>query len=122
MISSIGAVEGMVAGGRLRIVALSSERRFPGFTNVPTIAETLPGLRIEGWFAVVAPAGTPAPIIDRINREIDTYLKSPDLTARLVTLGMATSGAGTPQSTGAFLRAEQERWRNLVAELGLQPQ
>jgi tripartite-type tricarboxylate transporter receptor subunit TctC len=122
MISSIGAVEGMVAGGKLRILALSSERRFPGFANVPTIAETLPGFRIEGWFAVVVPAGTPAPIVDRMNREIGTYLKSPDLTARLVTLGMATSGAGTPQSTGAFLRAEQERWRNLVAELGLQPQ
>jgi tripartite-type tricarboxylate transporter receptor subunit TctC len=122
MISSIGAVQGLVAGGKLRVVALSSEHRFPGFDNVATIAETLPGFRIEGWFAVVAPVGTPATIIDRMSREIDAYLKSPDLPPRLVTLGMATSGAGTPQSTGAFLRAEQDRWRKLVAELDIQPQ
>jgi tripartite-type tricarboxylate transporter receptor subunit TctC len=122
MISSIGAVQGMVSAGKLRMVALSSDKRFPGLDDVPIIAETLPDFRIDGWFAVVAPVGTPAPIIDRLNREIDTYLKSPELPARLKSLGLATSGAGTPQSTGEFLRAEQERWRKLVVELNIQPQ
>jgi tripartite-type tricarboxylate transporter receptor subunit TctC len=122
MISSVGAVAGMVTAGKLRMVALSSERRFPGLDHVPTIAETFPGFRIEGWFAVVAPVGTPAPIVDRLNREIDMFLKSPDLPPRLTTLGLATSGAGTPRSTAEFLRAEQERWKSLVAELDIQPQ
>jgi tripartite-type tricarboxylate transporter receptor subunit TctC len=122
MISSVAAVQSMVAAGKLRVIGLSSERRFPGFDNVPTIAETFPDFRIEGWFAVVAPAGTPAPIVDRLNREIGDYLKGPDLAARLVTLGMATSGAGTPQSTGDFIQAERERWRKLVVELNIQPQ
>jgi tripartite-type tricarboxylate transporter receptor subunit TctC len=122
MISSVGAVQGMVTAGKLRMVALSSERRFPGLDSVPTMAETFPGFRIEGWFAVVAPIGTPAPIVDRLNREIDTFLRSPDLPPKLLTLGLATSGAGTPRSTGEFLRAEQERWKNLVTELDIQPQ
>jgi tripartite-type tricarboxylate transporter receptor subunit TctC len=122
MISSLGAVQGMVAAGKLRMIGLSSDRRFPGFADVPTIAETFPGFRIDGWFAVVAPVGTQASIIDRLNREIDIYLKSPDLPPRLFNLGLATSGAGTPQSTAEFIRAEQERWRKLVVELNIQPQ
>ena len=122
MISSIGAVQGMVAGGKLRIIALSSDRRFPGLEDVPIIAETLPDFRIDGWFAVMVPVGTPQPIIDRMNREIDTFLKSPDLPPKLKTLGFATSGAGTPQSTAAFIQAEQDRWKKLVVELDIQPQ
>jgi tripartite-type tricarboxylate transporter receptor subunit TctC len=122
MISSIGAVQGMVAAGKLRMTAISSARRFPGLESVPTIAETFPDFRIEGWFAVVAPVGTPSRIIDRLNREIDIYLKTPDLPPRLQNLGLGTTGAGTPKSTGEFLQAEQDRWRKLVVELGIQPQ
>ncbi len=122
MISSVAAVQSMVAAGKLRVIGLSSERRFPGFDNVPTIAETFPDFRIDGWFAVVAPAGTPAPVIDRLNREIGNYLKGPDLPGRLLALGMATNGAGTPQSTGDLIREESERWRKLVVELNIQPQ
>lgn len=122
MISSIGAVQGMVTGGKLRMVALSSERRFSGLEDVSIIADTLPGFRIEGWFAVMAPIGTPQPIIERMNREIDTFLKSPDLPPKLKTLGLGTSGAGTPQSTADFIQAEQERWKKLVVELDIKPQ
>ena len=122
MISSIGAVQGMVAGGKLRMVALSSERRYPGLEDVSVIAETMPGFRIDGWFAVMAPIGTPQPIIERMNREIDIFLKSSELPPKLKTLGFATSGAGTPQSTADFIQAEQERWKKLVVELNIQPQ
>jgi tripartite-type tricarboxylate transporter receptor subunit TctC len=122
MISSIGAVQGMVAAGKLRMIGISSERRFPGLEDVPTIAETFPDFRIDGWFAVVAPVGTPSAIIDRLNQEIDVFLKGPDLPPRLQKLGLATSGAGTPQSTAEFIRAEQDRWKRLVVELNIPPQ
>jgi len=122
MISSIGAVQGMVAGGKLRMVAISSARRFPGLEHVSTIAETLPDFRIEGWFAVMAPIGTPQPIVDRMNKEIDVFLKTADLPPKLRNLGLATNGAGTPQSTAEFIQAEQDRWRKLVVELDIQPQ
>ena len=122
MISSIGAVQGMVAGGKLRMVAISSDRRFPGLEHVSTIAETLPDFRIEGWFAVMAPIGTPPPIVDRMNKEIDAFLKTADLPPKLKNLGLATNGAGTPQSTAEFIQAEQDRWKKLVVELDIQPQ
>jgi tripartite-type tricarboxylate transporter receptor subunit TctC len=122
MISSIGAVQGMVAGGKLRMVAISSDRRFPGLEHVSTIAETLPDFRIEGWFAVMAPIGTPQPIVDRMNKEIDAFLKTADLPPKLKNLGLATNGAGTPQSTAEFIKAEQDRWKKLVVELDIQPQ
>jgi tripartite-type tricarboxylate transporter receptor subunit TctC len=121
-ISSSGATLPLARDGKLRIVAISSEKRFPGLDDLPTIAETLPGIAIDGWFAVVAPAKTPAPIIERMNKEIDVALKDTEFRSRLGALGLATSGAGTPRSTGDFIRAQIERWRGLVKELDIQPQ
>jgi tripartite-type tricarboxylate transporter receptor subunit TctC len=121
-ISSSGATLPLARDGKLRIVAISSEKRFPGLDELPTIAETIPGIAIDGWFAVVAPAKTPAPIIERMNKEIDVALKDTEFKSRLRALGLATSGAGTPQSTGDFIRAQIERWRGLVKELDIQPQ
>jgi tripartite-type tricarboxylate transporter receptor subunit TctC len=122
MISSITATDAFVKSGKLRRIAVSSDRRYPGFQEVPTIAETLPGFKIDGWFAVVAPTGTPANAVQRMNREIDTFLKEPDVRQRLFQFGLGTSGAGTPQSTGDFIRAERDRWAGIVKELNIQPQ
>ena len=87
---------------------------------MPTIAETLPGFRIDGWFVVVAPAGTPAPILEKLNHEIGAVFKSPEIRERTLAFGLGVSDAGTPESTQAFIRTEQERWRGLVAELGME--
>ena len=86
------------------------------------IAETLPGFRIDGWFVVVAPAKTPAPILQRLNREIDAVFKSPEIRQRALGFGLSVSDAGTPDSTAAFIHSEQERWRGLVTELGMEAQ
>jgi tripartite-type tricarboxylate transporter receptor subunit TctC len=122
MISSVTAAQPFVTAGKLRSIAISSDKRFPGLEHLPTIAETLPGFRIDGWFAIVAPAGTPAPIIKRLNQEIDAFLKEPDIAPRLRSFGLSTSGAGTPESTGEFIRSEKNRWSNLVKELGIEAQ
>ena len=122
MISSITATDTFVKSGKLRRIAVSSDRRYPGFKDVPTIAETLPGFKIDGWFALVAPTGTPANAIQRLNREIDLFLKEPDTRERLFQFGLGTSGAGTPESTGEYIRTERERWAGIVKELNIQPQ
>jgi tripartite-type tricarboxylate transporter receptor subunit TctC len=122
MISSVTAAQAFVGAGKLRWIAISADKRFPGLEDLPTIAETLPGFRIDGWFAVVAPAGTPADIVQRLNKEIDAVLKEPDIAPRLRAFGLASSGAGTPESTGNFIAAEKNRWSNLVKELGIEPQ
>jgi tripartite-type tricarboxylate transporter receptor subunit TctC len=122
MVGSMPPVAGAVKAGKLRWIAVSSDQRFPGYDDLPTIAETLPGFRIDGWFVVVAPAGTPAPILQKFNREIDAVFKSQEIRTRALGFGLGVSDAGTPQSTQAFIRAEQERWRGLVAELGMEAQ
>ena len=90
--------------------------------SLPSISESIPGIVMNGFFAVVAPDGTPPDIVRRLNREIGEYLKGPEVQARLLSFGLATEGAGTPESTGALIRQEQEQWRALAKELEIQPQ
>jgi tripartite-type tricarboxylate transporter receptor subunit TctC len=73
-------------------------------------------------FAIVAPTGTPPTIAARLNEQIGDYLKVPELRQRLLGFGLATEGAGTPQSTAELIRSEQELWRGLARELYVQPQ
>jgi tripartite-type tricarboxylate transporter receptor subunit TctC len=122
MISAVAAVEGFVQSGKLRRIAITSAQRFPGLDDLPTVAETLPGFRVDGWLAVVAPAGTPEPIIARLNREIDAFIKEPETQARLRAMGFATRGAGTPDLIKAFIRSEIDAWAALTRELNIQPQ
>ena len=84
--------------------------------------ETVPGIVMDGFFAIVAPAGTPAEVVARLNREIGQYLKGSDIQERLLSLGLATEGAGTPESAAQTIRREQEAWRALEKELGVEPQ
>jgi tripartite-type tricarboxylate transporter receptor subunit TctC len=77
---------------------------------------------MNGWFAVVAPAGTPAPVVARLNREIAGYLKGPEVQPKLLLFGLATEGAGTPETAAAFIRDEQAQWRALAKELNVAPQ
>lgn len=122
LVSSMAAANAMVQAGKIRQLALTSTNRFPPQPNLPTINETVPGIAIDGWFVLMAPAGTPADIVARMNKEIGEWLKGADIAQRLAGFGLATSGAGTPQSTGAFIAGEQQKWRDLAKELDIQPQ
>lgn len=101
---------------------MTSPSRFPALPDPPAVNEFAPGVALNGWFAVTVPAATPAEIVTRVNREIDAVLKGPGIQERLYTFGVATEGAGTRESTAAFIRADQERWRKLAKELGVQRQ
>jgi tripartite-type tricarboxylate transporter receptor subunit TctC len=72
--------------------------------------------------AVVAPAGTPAAIVQRLNREIAQFLQNAEIRQRMTAFGLAASGPSTPEGVAEFIRTDQERWRNLVKELGIEPQ
>jgi tripartite-type tricarboxylate transporter receptor subunit TctC len=122
LMSSIAAANPFIQAGKIRRIAITSGTRFPGLPDLPSVSETLPGVVMNGWFAVVAPAGIPADIILRLNRDIGEYLKGPEIQQRLLSFGLATDGAGTPESTSQFIRQEQERWRALAKELDIQPQ
>src|SRR5262249_34219597 len=105
-----------------RRLAVTSGRRFPGLPDLPALQETVPGVVMNGFFAVVAPAGTPPEAVDRLSREIGRYLEGRDIQDRLLSLGLATEGAGTPERHGRHIRKEQAEWRALAQALDIQPQ
>jgi tripartite-type tricarboxylate transporter receptor subunit TctC len=122
MMSSIAAANAVVQAGKVRRLAVTSGKRFPGLPDLPSLSETMPGLVMDGFFAVVAPAGTPAEVITRLNGAMGQYLKGPDIQQRLLAIGLATDGGGTPESTAQTIRREQDQWRALGKELGVEPQ
>src|SRR5262249_30725498 len=122
LMSSIAAANAVVQAGKVRPLAVTSAMRFPGLPDLPALNETLPGVVVDGWFGVVAPAATPGEIVARVNHEIGEFLKSPEIQQRLISFGLATSGAGTPESTGQLIREMQAHWQALARELDIQPQ
>jgi len=122
MVSSIAAARAVVEAGKVRRIAVTSATRFPGLPDLPSVSETVPGVVMNGWFAVVAPAATPAEVVQKLNAQIGEFLKGPEIQQRLLIFGLATEGAGTPESTGQLIRREQDAWKALAKELDIQPQ
>jgi tripartite-type tricarboxylate transporter receptor subunit TctC len=122
MISSPTVARTVVDAGKVRPIAVTSNKRFPGLPSLPSISESVPGLIINGWFGVMAPTGTPPDIISRLNRAVGEYLQGPEVQHKLIALGLATEGANTPESTASFLAQERDRWRAMAKELEIEPQ
>ena len=118
---SSAAVAPFIKRGDLRPLAVTVARRVAGLENVPTLAETYPGFDYAGWFALLAPAGTPREVVLRVNRELNSVLAEPDVAQRLRDLGLVLE-PGTPEALNEFLAAERARWSRLVKEIGLQPE
>jgi len=111
-----------IRGGELRPLAGSFAKRIPGYEDVPAIAETYPGFELVGWFLMIAPAGTPAEVVQRVNREMDKILKDADTSKRLASLGFFTEGAETPEAVAEAIRADTAKWGRIVKEIGIQPE
>ena len=122
LIASLAASNAMVQAGKLRYLAISSFKRFPILPDIPTMNETVPGVQMDGWFVLVAPAGTPAEIVQRLNHEADAVLSRKDIQDRIISFGLATTGAWTPERTAEFIAREQDKWRALAAELNIERQ
>lgn len=122
IVLSSAAIAPFVKRGDLRPLAVTAGKRITGFEQVPTLAETFPGFEYVGWSVLFAPAGTPAAILQRVNRDMDRILADTEVTSRLHELGVITEGAGTPKSVAEFLRAEHARWRKTVRQIGIEPE
>ena len=109
-----------VMARKLNALAMSTPKRSPLYPDVPTVAESgLPGYQADTWYGVMAPAKTPAGIVERLNREIVAILKTnPEFKARLAAEGADVLG-GTPEEFAALLRAEIAKWANVTAGLKL---
>src|SRR5262249_54858827 len=108
IITTIGVLAPLKDADKLRVLAVTSARRFPGWPDVPAVAETLPGYKVVGIGILVAPAATNREIVARLNREIARIVAEPDVVQQLHKLGMTNSGAGAPESVAEFMRVERE--------------
>ena len=108
----------LARAGKVRVLGVTSLTRSRAAPDIPTVAETLPGLELIGWYGVVAPKRTPAAIINRLSSAIDEVLHSPDVKERLAADGSETVG-GTPAEFERHIRHEVERFRKVIREAGI---
>ncbi|MHA7680217.1 Bug family tripartite tricarboxylate transporter substrate binding protein [Cupriavidus sp. PET2-C1] len=107
-----------VKAGRLRAIAITSAQRSPLLPEVPTVAESgFPGFDVQSWFSLTAPAGTPRPVIERLNSALNKVLAAPDVRQRLQDLA-ATPEPGTPEQLRRLIAAETKRWHDVVKQSG----
>ena len=118
MFQLMTGIQAQVKAGRVRAIAVLSEKRWPGLPDVPTTAEQgMPQLQSSVWFAVVAPAGFPSAIVDRINAETNKMLADPAFRDRVQALGAAPMG-GSPDDYQKRFDAEYARWAEVVTRSG----
>ena len=116
MFDSITSAKPHILSGKLRAIGLTTAKRSSALPNVPTLAEAgLPGYEVSPWFAVFVPAGTPKPIIARLNAALLGAMNQPDVKAKFATIGAEPVGS-TPEEMSAHLTREIDRWGKLIAE------
>ena len=123
-IFSASIVEAHVKSGALRALATASTHRLVAAPDVPAAAETLPGFDFSGWFMVMAPTGTPADIIKKLNAAIDEATRDSQVRELAPKLGfeLDPKGAGTPEAAAEFLQTQLALWAKTTKELGIEPQ
>lgn len=118
MISNVPPVEGHIKNGKLRAIATTGKQRAPSMPEVPTVDEAgVKGYESDAWWAVFAPAGTPKPVIDKLNAEFVRVLRAPDVQRRLGELGLVPIGS-SPEQLAATVRADIARWAAVVKKSG----
>jgi tripartite-type tricarboxylate transporter receptor subunit TctC len=118
----LAPVMALIKGGALRALAVTSEKRFSGLPEVPTIAESgVPGYQASSWNAVAAPAKTPKPVLERLNREINAAVAAPEVRKRLGELGV-DARAGTPEALHELLVSEIAKWKGVIERAKIEKQ
>ncbi|HWP87704.1 MAG TPA: tripartite tricarboxylate transporter substrate binding protein [Burkholderiales bacterium] len=111
-----------IKAGRLRGIGVTTLKRVEVLPDVPSIAEAgLPGYEATQWFGLLAPAGTPRPIIDRLYQESSRALRSADMKERMTAEGLEVVG-GTPEEFASYIRSETEKWTQVIKAAGIKPQ
>ena len=118
--AGVAAALPLVRSGKLRALGTAGERRLPALAEVPTIAELgFADYRLNEWYGVVAPAGTPAEIVARLAAELARALALEETRQRLAQLGLYPAEQPGPEAFGALIRAELPRWKRIVREAGI---
>jgi len=119
MFDSITSARNHIQSGKLRALAVTTAKRSKSLPNVPTMAEAgVAGYDVSPWFAVFAPAGTPAPIIAKLNKVLTDTMKQPEVIERLDAIGAEPVGS-TPEALASHLARESAMWSKLITERGI---
>ncbi len=121
IVEGLGTLLGQIQSGTIKPLAISSLKRLPQYPDLPAVAETLPGFESTGWFALVAPKGTPDAIVQQAHRDLNAVLEMPSVKDKLSGLGNIVRPMSIAD-TEAYLRKEQEVWRPVVKQIGFGPQ
>jgi len=120
--STIGTAMPHVQAGRIRLLAVGSTKRYSGLPNVPTVAESgIKGYEAEQWYGVVAPAGTPAAIVQRLAGDLKTIMTFPDVRERFFQQGVEPTFLG-PDAFAQYIKASVDKFARIVKAIGLKPE
>jgi tripartite-type tricarboxylate transporter receptor subunit TctC len=120
-IDGVPALASNIKAGKLKAIAVTSKERIPGFENVPPVGDTFKGFEAIGWFAVLAPAKTPAAMVERMNKDVNAVAQMPDIVSRYAELGIYPR-PGTVQQAAEFLASERKLWGKVIKDLNIQAQ
>jgi len=110
---------GLVDAGKLRALAVTTRKRSPATPELPTMQEAgVPGYEVAGWYGMLAPAGTPPAIINKLNREVVRIVHLPDVTEKMAVDGSEPVGS-SPTEFAAHIKSEVEKWRDLIHKTGI---
>jgi tripartite-type tricarboxylate transporter receptor subunit TctC len=118
MMQTIAPVAGIVAAGEVKLLAISSAARLPNYPDTPTVSETIPGFTSSGWSILVAPKGTPAGIVRKINADLHAVLTRPDVVKKIEDLGNYTRPM-SPQQLADFVRDERKTWGPIARQFAV---
>jgi tripartite-type tricarboxylate transporter receptor subunit TctC len=119
MFESLNSIAPFARSGAVRALAVSGDHRSTAFPDLPTVAEAgVPGYSAPTWAGVIAPAGVPRPIVDRLNAEIDRALGSPPMRQFYATIGDEPAG-GTPEEFAALIAADSRKWGEVIKRAGI---
>ena len=107
-----------VRSGKLRALAVTTAQRWPGAADIPTVAESVPGYEVSGWFGLLAPAGTPKAVLDTLQTAVAQAVRDPEVTRQLRSLG-AEPVASRPEAFAQQIRADVDKWRGVVKATGV---
>ena len=122
MVADLASTAQLAKQGKLRVIATTAAKRVPGWENVPALSEKLGTFDMVGWFAIVAPKGTPAQAITKLNREVNVLLADKELSGRIANIGPLTDATMSEEDVRKFLLAELARWTEVTKEIGVLPE
>lgn len=114
--TGLTSVKSLVQSGKLRLLAATTDKRHPSYPNLPTVAESYPGYWAGTWYGMVTRAGTPRPIIDKLNREVIRVLQAPDVKDKLDVEGF-TPATGTPEAMAKLIAEDTQKVRSIASNI-----